>query len=81
MTYFEEDGKKVIVVTLNHSNDWNTHSSLAANIFKTYDNVKVVEKGKYRLLDKQVIEVKKDYFLLLKKEEQEDSEKCINHSS
>ena len=70
VTFFEKDGKKVIVVTLNHSNDWNTHSSLAANVFQTYDNVKVVEKGKYRLLDKQIIEVKKDYFLLLKKEEQ-----------
>ena len=71
VTYFEDNGKKVIVVTLNHSNDWNTHSSLAANVFQTYDNVKVVEKGKYRLLDKQIIEVKKDYFLLLKKEEKD----------
>lgn len=71
VTYFEEKGKEVIVVTLNHSNDWNTHSSIAANVFQTYDNVKVVEKGKYRLLGKQVIEVKKDYFLLLNKEEQE----------
>ena len=71
VTYFENKGKEIIVVTLNHSNDWNTHSSLATNIFETYDNVKVVEKGKYRLLDKQVIEVKQDYFLLLNKEEQE----------
>ena len=73
VTYFEEEGKKVIVVTLNHSNDWNTHSSLANNVFQTYDNVKVVEKGKYRLLDKQIIEVKKDYFLLLKKEERKST--------
>ncbi len=77
VTYFEDDGKKVIVVTLNHSNDWNTHSSLATNVFQSYDNVKVVEKGKYRLLDKQVIEVKKDYFLLLKKEEQEEAKNVL----
>ncbi|SDM99912.1 D-alanyl-D-alanine carboxypeptidase [Psychrobacillus sp. OK028] len=77
VTFFEEDGKKVIVVTLNQSNDWNTHSSLAANIFKTYDNVKVVEKGKYRLLDKQVIEVKKDYFLLLNKEERDATKNIL----
>ncbi|MFJ7826207.1 D-alanyl-D-alanine carboxypeptidase family protein [Psychrobacillus sp. NPDC096623] len=77
VTYFEDKGKKVIVVTLNQSNDWNTHSSLAANIFKTYDNVKVVEKGKYRLLDKQIIEVKKDYFLLLNKEERDATKNIL----
>ncbi|MEK3994688.1 D-alanyl-D-alanine carboxypeptidase family protein [Psychrobacillus sp. FSL K6-2365] len=77
VTYFEDNGKKVIVVTLNHSNDWNTHSSLAANVFRTYDNVKVVEKGKYRLLDKQIIEVKKDYFLLLKKEEKDATKNVL----
>lgn len=77
VTYFEEKDKKVIVVTLNHSNDWNTHSTLASNIFNTYENVKVVEKGKYRLLDKQIIEVKKDYFLLLKKEEQDTTKNVL----
>lgn len=77
VTYFEDKGKEIIVVTLNHSNDWNTHSSIAANVFQTYDNVKVVEKGKYRLLDKQVVEVKQDYFLLLNKEEQEATKNVL----
>ena len=25
VTYFEKDGKKIIVVTLNNGDDWNTH--------------------------------------------------------
>ncbi len=77
VTYFEDNGKKVIVVTLNQSNDWNTHTELATKVFQTYDNVKIVEKGKYRLLDKQVIEVKKDYFLLLNKEEQQTTKNVL----
>ena len=50
---------------------------LRANIFKTYDNVKVVEKGKYRLMDKEVIEVKKDYYLLLEKDELESTKNVL----
>ncbi|WP_191963866.1 D-alanyl-D-alanine carboxypeptidase family protein [Psychrobacillus sp. AK 1817] len=71
VTYLKDKDKEVIVVTLNHSNDWNTHVSLAEQVFQNYENVKVVEKGKYQLFQKDVIEVKKDYYLLLNKEEQD----------
>ena len=46
-----------------------THTSLAEQVFANYDNVKVVEKGKYRLFQKEVIEVEEDHYLLLNKEE------------
>lgn len=71
VTYFKENNKEIIVVTLNHSNDWNFHSGVAERIFSNYDNVKVVEKGKYKLFQKEVIEVKQDYYLLISKEEQD----------
>lgn len=71
VTYLKDKDKEVIVVTLNHSNDWNTHVSLAEQIFQNYSMVQVVEKGKYELFQKDVIEVKKDYYLLLNKEEEE----------
>ncbi len=69
VTYFKEGKKEIIVVTLNHSNDWAYHSSLAEKVFANYDTVKVVKKGKYKLFQKEVIEVEKDYYLLLKSEE------------
>ena len=69
VTYFKEGDKEVIVVTFNHSNDWATHASLAERVFQTYDTVKVVEKGKYSISEDDIIEVKKDYYLLLNQEE------------
>lgn len=72
VTYFKEGKKEIIVVTLNHSNDWAFHSSLAEQVFTNYDTVKVVKKGKYQLFQKDVIEVQKDYYLLLKSEEQKN---------
>ncbi len=70
VTYLKEKDKEVIVVTLNHSNDWATHVSLAEQVFNTYDTVKVVSKGKYRLFQKDIIKVEQDHYLLLSKEEQ-----------
>ena len=49
-TYFEKDGKKLIVVTLNNGNDWNVHEQLANDAFHKYDNVTVAKEGKYRIL-------------------------------
>lgn len=69
VTYFKEDEKEIVVVTLNHSNDWAYHTSLAERVFANYDTVKVVKKGKYRVFQKEVIEVEDDQYLLLNKEE------------
>ena len=49
-TYFEKDGKKIIVVTLNDGNDWNTHKNLANQVFSSYKMVTIAKKGKYDIL-------------------------------
>lgn len=72
VTYFKEGSKEVIVVTLNFSNDWQTHTTLANKIFANYDRVKVVKKGKYSIFQDEVIKVKKDQYLLLTKAEQKE---------
>ncbi|TQR08030.1 D-alanyl-D-alanine carboxypeptidase [Psychrobacillus soli] len=69
VTYFKKDEKEIVVVTLNHSNDWAYHTSLAERVFANYDSMKVVKKGKYRLFQKEVIEVENDQYLLVNKEE------------
>ncbi|MDF2066158.1 D-alanyl-D-alanine carboxypeptidase family protein [Bacillus sp. Cr_A10] len=78
VTYFKDGSKEIIVVTLNNSNDWKTHTALADNIFAKYENVKVVEKGKYKIFNKEVIKVKKDYILLLNKDEKEQLQNVLH---
>lgn len=68
-TYFEKDGKHVIVVTLNHSDDWNTHRSLANKVFSTYKLTTVAKKGTYTILPEVEAELKTPIRLLLKKGE------------
>ena len=70
-TYFEKDGKSVIVVTLNDGNDWNTHRRLSEEAFTTYDLVTVAKKGKYAILPGVEGELRKPIQLLLKKGEKE----------
>lgn len=50
VTYFEKDEKKIIVVTLNDGDDWNTHQNLAEEVFSSYRLVTVAKKGNYRIL-------------------------------
>ncbi|MHC8516521.1 D-alanyl-D-alanine carboxypeptidase family protein [Sporosarcina sp. ITBMC105] len=68
-TYFEKDGKKVIVVTLNNGNDWNTHEHLANKTFAEYKLVTVAKKGKYKILPGVIGEIDKPIRLLLRKDE------------
>lgn len=70
-TYFEKDGKKLIIVTLNNGNDWNTHEQLANETFQKYENVTVAKKGKYRILPGINGELKKPIVLLLNEDEVE----------
>ena len=44
-TYFEKDGKKIIVVTLNDGDDWNTHINLANKVFSTFKIDNGCKKG------------------------------------
>ncbi|WP_318617227.1 D-alanyl-D-alanine carboxypeptidase family protein [Sporosarcina sp. YIM B06819] len=68
-TYFEKDGKNIIVVTLNDGNDWNTHKNLANNIFSTHKLVTVVKQGTYDILPGVEAELETPIRLLLKKGE------------
>ncbi len=68
-TYFEKNGKKVIVVTLNNGNDWNVHKSLAAKIFNDYSLVTIAKKGQYAVLPNITAEISKPIKVLLKEQE------------
>lgn len=69
VTYFEKDGKNIVVVTLNDGNDWNTHQELSAKVFSDYKRVTVAKKGVYALLPGVEAELKTPIELLLKKGE------------
>lgn len=71
-TYFEKDGKKIIVVTLNEPNDWKVHTALANEVFSKYDVVTIVKKGKYKVLDNTSVKLEKPIKLLLNDEEQDN---------
>lgn len=68
-TYFEKDGKRVIVVTLNESNDWQVHSSFAETIFQKYDKSLLAKKGIYQVRDNLQIELDHPVYALISKEE------------
>jgi serine-type D-Ala-D-Ala carboxypeptidase (penicillin-binding protein 5/6) len=68
-TYFEKDGKNIIVVTLNDGDDWKTHTELADKVFSSFDMVTVARKGAYDILPGIEGELKKPIRLLLKKGE------------
>lgn len=68
-TYFEKDGKNIIVVTLDNSDDWNTHKSLANKVFSTYKLVTAAKKGTYAILPGVEAELETPIRLLLKKGE------------
>lgn len=78
VTYFKEGSKEIVVVTLNNSNDWQMHVSLADKVFSNYEFVKVVEKGKYKLFNKEVIEVKQSYSLLLNNQEKKQLQNVLH---
>lgn len=68
-TYFEKNGKKVIVVTLNSGNDWNVHKSLSSKVFKEYSIVTIAKKGDYAVLPDVTAQLVKPIKVLLNDEE------------
>ena len=69
VTYFEKDDKRIIVVTLNDGNDWQTHLSLSEKIFSTYKVETIAKKGRYAIYPGIEGELKQPMQLLLKKGE------------
>ncbi len=68
-TYFEKDGKRVIVVTLNESNDWQVHSGFAETVFQKYDKKLLAKKGVYQVRDDLQVELDRPVYALISNDE------------
>jgi len=77
-TYFENDGKNIIVVTLNDGDDWKTHRNLASSVFSTYKLVTIAKKGTYDILPGVEGELESPIRLLLKKGEKANVTQIIS---
>lgn len=80
-TYFKDGQKEVIVVTLNTSNDWETHKQLANQVFEQYDMVQLVEEGSYDLPGDLVVKLEKPIEMLVKDDEDISHVVIINRSN
>ncbi|WP_245890123.1 D-alanyl-D-alanine carboxypeptidase family protein [Rummeliibacillus pycnus] len=69
-TYFEKDGKRVIVVTLNESNDWEVHASFAESAFQKYDKRLLAKQGLYQVRDDLQVELDHPVYALISREEE-----------
>ncbi|WP_301109516.1 D-alanyl-D-alanine carboxypeptidase family protein [Sporosarcina sp.] len=68
-TYFEKDGKSVIVVTLNNGDDWKTHKHLSQQAFSEYQHYTAVKKGRYQVFPHLTASIDQPIKLLVSKEE------------
>ena len=68
-TYFEYNGEKVIVVTLNNGNDWKVHQALADKVFREYSVTTIAKQGEYMLLPGVTAHLEKPIKVLLKPDE------------
>lgn len=67
-SFFERAEKQFVVVTLNASDDWNTHRYLSQQIVDNYEHVEVAKKGTYKIGNVKLM-LREPISLLLKKEE------------
>ena len=66
------DGMNLVVVTIQDSDDWNTHKSLYQETFKKYKSLKILNKNKFMVLKDDFYDklyIKNDVYLTLKKGE------------
>ncbi|PIC65506.1 D-alanyl-D-alanine carboxypeptidase [Sporosarcina sp. P13] len=68
-TYFEKDGKSVIVVTLNNGDDWKVHKHLSQQIFTEYKRYTVAKKGRYQIFPHMTATLEDSITLLVNKNE------------
>ena len=62
----------LVVVTINDSDDWNTHKSLYEYAFNNYKKIKVLDKKKFKVLKDKYYDklyIKNNVYLTLKKNE------------
>lgn len=74
-----KDNMNLVVVTIQDSDDWNTHKSLYESAFNTYKSLKVLNKKNFQVLKDKYYDklyIKNDVYLTLKKGE---SKSLISH--
>ncbi len=74
-----KNNMNLVVVTINDSDDWNTHKSLYEYAFNNYKSIKVLNKKHFSVLEDKYYDklyIKNDVYLTLKKEE---SKYLISH--
>ena len=74
-----KDNMNLVVVTINDSDDWNTHKSLYEWAFNTYKKIRVLNKRSFYVLEDKYYDklyIKNDVYLTLKKGE---SKALISH--
>ena len=74
-----KDNMNLVVVTINDSDEWNTHKSLYESAFNTYKSIKVLNKNHFQVLKDDYYDklyIKNDVYLTLKKGE---SKSLISH--
>lgn len=74
-----KDNMNLVVVTLNDSDDWNTHKNLYTDAFNTYRSLKIINKNNFQVLKDKYYDklyIKNDVYLTLKKGE---SKSLISH--
>ena len=74
-----KDNMNLVVVTINDSDDWNTHKTLYESAFNTYKSLKVLNKNNFQVLKDNYYDklyIKNDVYLTLKKGE---SKTLVSH--
>ena len=74
-----KNNMNLVVVTINDSDDWNTHKSLYEYAFNNYKSIKVLNKKTFHVIKDKYYDklyIKNDVYLTLKKDE---SRKLISH--
>lgn len=73
VTTASKDNMNFVVVTLNDSNDWNTHKESYKYAFDNYQSYKILNKKNYKVKNdtyyKDKLYINEDVYLTLKKEE------------
>jgi len=78
-----KDNKNIVVVSLNDPDDWKDHKDLYENIFKSYDNEKILDKNNFEVKNenyykKNKLYIKEDVYVLLKNNEKKNINLDIN---
>lgn len=69
-----KENKNIVIVTLNDPNDWNDHTNLYEQLFKTYQNELILSASNFKIKNenyykKNKIYIKEDVYLLLTPQE------------